>query len=177
MIRKARVTDCKNLAALSIQVWLNTYARDGLNDVVTDYVLNTFTQQYFKEKLSQPSYQLYVYVENDHLLGFVAVDLCSFCKGDVGGKNSGYEVETLYVQNRQQGKGVGRALLEYISAQHDDCYWLTTWVGNVEGLGFYRHIGFEDIGVSYFELDGQQHENRVLMYKEKFAQALPAEVL
>ena len=160
MIRKALPEDCKNLAALSIQVWLNTYARDGVNTIVTDYVFETFTEQHFANKLAESSYQLYVFVEEENLLGFIAIDLDSFWKGE----QNGYEVDTLYVQNRQQGKGVGRALLEHIGEQHGRCYWLTTWVHNVEGLSFYRHIGFNDNDVAYFELDGEKHENRVLMF-------------
>lgn len=162
MIRKALPKDCKNLAALSIQVWLNTYARDGINTIVTDYVLDTLTEQHFVKKLADSNYQLYVFVEGDNLLGFIAIDLNSFWKG----AENGFEIDTLYIQNRQQGKGIGRALLRHVSEQHGNCYWLTTWSKNVEGLSFYNHIGFKDIDVSYFELDGEKHENRVLMYRK-----------
>ncbi len=161
MIKKALVKDCKNLAALSIQVWLNTYARDGINDVVSSYVLDTFNQQYFVDKLSQADYCVYLYTDEDHnLLGFIAVNLAASWKN---GKH-GFEIDTLYVQNRQQGRGIGKALLSFVAEQHGGNYWLTTWLHNVEGLSFYRHIGFKDIDVSYFELDGEMHENRVLAY-------------
>lgn len=161
MIRKATESDCKNLAALAIQVWLNTYAREGINQIVSDHVLTTFNEQHFKDQLAQEGFSVYVYCDEQNLLGFIAIDLLS----QWGSSEHGFEIATLYVQNRQQGRGIGRALLNFVGSQFAPCYWLTTWAHNVEGLSFYQHLGFEDIGVSYFELAGEQHENRVLAYR------------
>lgn len=165
-IRKAQRQDCRNLAALSIQVWLDTYAREGINNLVTNYVLDTFNERHFLEKLTQPNYHIYAAVEGDNLLGYIAIDLSSQRENAAAGKDYGYEVDTLYIQSRQRGKGLGSALLKHAGVEFGHCYWLTTWSHNTEGLGFYRHLGFEDVGVSYFELDGQLHENRVLVYCE-----------
>ncbi|OUS39745.1 N-acetyltransferase ['Osedax' symbiont bacterium Rs2_46_30_T18] len=163
MIRPAITADCINLAALSIQVWLNSYARDGLRNGLSEYVLNTFSQKHFEQLLSRQDYQILVYEQQEHLLGFIALDL----KSQFETAENGYEVDTLYVQNRHQGKGVGRQLLQAACNSHGKNYWLTTWVGNLEGLSFYQHLGFKDIGEYFFELEGEQHENRVLAFKGK----------
>ena len=160
MIRRATLSDCNNLAALSIQVWLSAYARDGINAAISDYVLATFNQQHFVTLLAQDDYQIYVATENDLLLGFIAVNLCS----DFKSSEHGFEIDTLYVQGRQQGRGIGRRLLQYIATEHQAKYWLSTWSHNVEAIDFYRRFGFKDIGQSYFELDGAQHENTVLAF-------------
>ena len=161
MIRPALSVDCINLAALSIQVWLNSYARDGLRSGLSEYVLTTFTQKHFEQLLSRQDYEILVYEQQEHLLGFIALDL----KSHFNTADNGYEVDTLYVQNRHQGKGLGRQLLQAASTSYGKNYWLTTWVGNLEGLSFYQHLGFTDIGEYFFELEGEQHENRVLAFK------------
>ena len=48
--------------------------------------------------------------------------------------------------------------------QYAQKYWLTTWVNNEKAIGFYKYIGFSDIGIIFFDLDGEKHENRVLAY-------------
>ena len=39
MIRRAEERDASSLAAVSIEVWVNTYLRDGVSPVFADYVL------------------------------------------------------------------------------------------------------------------------------------------
>jgi hypothetical protein len=36
-------------------------------------------------------------------------------------------------------------------------------VENERALHFYSRIGFDDVGTAYFELNGKEHENRVLV--------------
>lgn len=44
MIRVARKQDAINLAVLSMQVWLETYAQEGIRSEYSHHVLNTFTE-------------------------------------------------------------------------------------------------------------------------------------
>jgi ribosomal protein S18 acetylase RimI-like enzyme len=162
MIRKAQAKDCLNLAALSIQVWLNAYAREGINVAVSNYVMRTFSEAHFQRLLARADYQMYVLTEQNNLLGLIALDF----KAQFKSPDNGFEITTLYIQDRQQGKGLGSQLLQHVNGLYKPVYWLTTWSQNIEAIGFYQHLGFNDIGVSYFELDGEQHENRVLGYSE-----------
>lgn len=47
-------TDAANLAALSIEVWLHTYARDGIRQAFSDYVLREFTAERFAAHIADP---------------------------------------------------------------------------------------------------------------------------
>ncbi len=40
--------------------------------------------------------------------------------------------------------------------------WLTAWSGNTKALGFYAAQEYEDLGLTHYEFEGQQFENRVL---------------
>ena len=39
--------------------------------------------------------------------------------------------------------------------------WLTAWSGNVPALAFYPAIGYQDIGVTEYVIEGQGYENRI----------------
>lgn len=157
MIRKATQDDCTNLAALSLQVWLHTYANKGIRSKIANYALTTFTESYYQGLLNEPICQIWVYIRDEHLVGFIAVDLSS----DFGEGLSGYEVTTLYVSEHFHGQGIGRELLEKVKSLYGTPLWLSTWIDNEKAIKFYRKAGFEIIGELNFDLDGEKHENHV----------------
>ncbi|MEZ8224392.1 N-acetyltransferase family protein [Vibrio splendidus] len=160
MIKKARLSDCLDLAALSLQVWLHTYATQGLRAKVSHYALSTFTERHFQQLLNNPACQIWVYIHEEHLVGFISVDLDS----NFNDETHGYEVTTLYVSEHFQGQGVGRKLLDEIKVQHGASFWLSTWVNNQKAIDFYRNLGFKLVGELSFDLEGELHENHVFSY-------------
>ncbi|BCE00834.1 GNAT family N-acetyltransferase [Marinicellulosiphila megalodicopiae] len=165
MIREANKNDALNLAALSIQVWLNTYAVDGVRNEISKYVIHRFTEHYFLDQLNQNNLKTLVFVEDDLLLGYITIDLdahyIDVTQVDI---TQGYEITTLYVQSQFKGKGIGKKLLGQVQTQFGNTCWLTAWVFNENAIGFYKHIGFKDIGMKHFELEGELHENRILAF-------------
>ena len=161
MIRRANKNDSINLAALSIQVWLHSYATEGIRKEISDFVIGTFTEQYFKDLLNNPSYRILVFIKEDHLVGYIMANLESFWQD----QSNGYEIDKLYVQEHFQGQGVGRHLLSEMAAQYGGTFWLSTWIHNKKAISFYKDFGFIDIGHRYFELDKELHEHRVLAFK------------
>jgi diamine N-acetyltransferase len=111
MIRIADKNDCKNLAALSIQVWLHTYATEGIRKEISNYVLTTFTEQYFVDLLKTSNYKIYVHVEKENLLGFIAVNLESFFNHE----SNGFEVCTFYIQEHFKGQGIKNGVQDFKS--------------------------------------------------------------
>lgn len=118
MIRKAKKSDCLNLAVLSLQVWLTTYATNGIRSPISRYAISTFTESYFVELLGKSSVDIRVFEENFHLVDFIVVDLKSTFKGC---SNLAYEVAALYVSPHFQGARIGRKLLKEIQ----DVAWST----------------------------------------------------
>ena len=160
MIRLAKKNDCQNLAALSIQVWLHTYATEGVRNEISNYVLTTFTEKYYLDLLEKPSYKIFAYVERTNLLGFIVVNLDSFFKSEA----NGFEICTFYVQEHFQNQGIGKSLLNIIKENYGEVFWLSTWVHNTAAIAFYKKCGFKDIGSRNFKLGDDLHENRVLSY-------------
>ena len=156
MVREATKDDCAKLAVLSIRVWLDTYAQEGIKTEYADYVLSTFTADYFLEILNNTKYRVLVSEENEILHGYVMVNL----ESNYQTPESGFEVEKLYVDGLFKGKGVGKKLLKSMEDQFGRQYWLYTWVKN-ESNGFYEHLGFSRIGSLTFEFFGALIENNV----------------
>ena len=159
MIRDATPSDCINLAALSLEVWLQTYSVDGIRTENSKYALSTFTEAYFRKLLQTPGYKLLVFVEGIYLRGYTLINLASRFENT----DTGFEIEKLYVQTHFQGRGIGRHLLSEIKARYGNRFWLYTWVRN-KSIGFYKKYGFRDIGRYDFKLEDETIENRVLAY-------------
>ncbi|EIZ0312237.1 GNAT family N-acetyltransferase [Vibrio parahaemolyticus] len=161
MIRKAEITDCMNLAALSLQVWLHTYATQGLCSQISSYVLSNFTENHFVNLINNHAVDIRVFEKDSHLIGFIVVDLESKFEASV---DTGFEVATLYVSEHFHGIGVGRQLIQEVKRLHGVPFWLSTWTENHDALGFYDKLGFEIVGELHFSLDGELHQNHVLAY-------------
>lgn len=156
MVRKATKGDCVKLAALSIKIWLDTYAREGIKTEYAEFVLSTFTATYFFEILNTTKYHVFVSEEHDVIQGYVMVNLESYYQTS----SNGFEVEKLYIDNLFKGKGLGRKLLNEVENQFGNKYWLYTWVEN-ESNGFYEYLGFSRVGLLTFDFAGTLIENNV----------------
>jgi len=62
MIREAKPEDCVDLAVLSLQVWLHTYATKGIREKISRFALNTFTEKYFLDLLNRSENKVQVYI-------------------------------------------------------------------------------------------------------------------
>ncbi len=163
MIREAHADDSINLAALSIEVWLHTYARQRVRKEIARYVLQNFTEHFFVSTLEHANYRILVFIKEDHLVGYSMVNLRSMWLN----QSNGYEIDKLYVQEHFQGMAIGRQLLAETLARYGGSCWLSTWVHNEKALNFYKHMGFVDIGQRLFTLGKESHLNRVLAFISK----------
>ena len=115
-VRPAAAADAHTLAALAIQVWLDTYATDGVNDLLGRYVLSTFTPAAFAAWSESPDVALQVAHANGHLVGYA---LLQFGAAQPLAPGRDTELRTLYVQSPFRRSGVGSLLLrEARSAAH-----------------------------------------------------------
>ena len=159
MIREANESDCINLAALSLEVWLQTYSIDGIRTENSKYALSTFTEEHFKKFLTDSKYKLLVFTQGIYLRGYALINLESRFKNE----ENGFEIEKLYVQGAFQGQGIGRNLLSEIITRYGNRFWLYTWVRN-KSIEFYKKFGFKDIGQYDFKFGNDMIENRVFAY-------------
>ncbi|WP_440056978.1 GNAT family N-acetyltransferase (plasmid) [Pseudoalteromonas sp. T1lg65] len=155
-LREASLKDCELIAALSIQVWLETYAKDGIKPEIAQYVLTEFTPEHFAHCIRNSNKRILVCTSGNYLCGYVMVNLASDCElGDFG-----FEVEKCYVHQAFKGRGIGQQLMEAVKAQFGECFWLYTWIEN-QANGFYQHLGYQLVGIHRFTFNHVEIINNV----------------
>lgn len=163
MIRKATIQDGANIAAISIQVWLDTYAHHGIRPVLSRYVLSEYSEERVRGRIESEEQIFLLYEEKNHLLGFAAVDLNAVCPPS---GEALPELVQLYVQERSTGKGIGSRLLKAARTLSLNSggrgIWLTVKADNRRALQFYMRHGFGRQGTVFFELEEERHENYLL---------------
>lgn len=164
-IRAATLGDAPGLAVLAAQVWLHTYATDGVSPEIAAYVLAELIPAKFAESIEKPSTQVLLAEQAGNLVGLAVVERDIPCPAEAG--DSMVELKTLYVQAHFLGQGVGAALLRTAEAwgreQGQQRLWLTVNAQNRRAIGFYQHQGYTQVGTTYFELGTARHENHVLV--------------
>ena len=161
--RMAVPSDAPILAAISIEVWLGTYIRRGINAFFAEFALNEFKSARFAALLEDPSEHVIVSENSDGLDGFIRISEGN--TAPVAGCST-VEVSTLYVQPRHRGRGLGRALLEqglhYARGIDAPSVWLATNSENASAIAFYLKQGFEKVGTTHFRIHDQAYPNEVL---------------
>jgi diamine N-acetyltransferase len=163
-IRLAQQADAKNLAALAIQVWLHTYAFNGISTLLSDYVFAEFTEEKFQQVIAAPDQCILVAEVNAHLVGYARLHF-NAKRSDV--LHTSTELATLYVQEHFTRREIGTALLA-ACAQHaqQQCgnpeFWLKVNHQNTRAISFYKKGGYTQHGIFFFELGDERHQNFVL---------------
>jgi ribosomal protein S18 acetylase RimI-like enzyme len=160
-IRLALASDASNIAALGMQVWLHTYAKEGIRQEISDFVFASFSPTSIAELIADSTKFVLVVQHHEHLLAYAVVKRGSPCPTR---PELSIELETLYVQAHFAGLGLGPALLlackEHLEALGGVAqFWLSTWHRNTAAINFYLKLNFQRQGSSYFQLSEEQHEN------------------
>lgn len=162
-LRDATPADALVLGVLAGQVFLDTYATEGVSPALAREALSQYAPAVFEARLQDPGVQMCVALRGSHAVGFVDIVHASACP--LPGVE-GPEVFRLYVQRPFQGRGLGRALMARAqaaaAARGRRGLWLAAWAGNRGALAFYARLGFTDRGRTDYVIKGQAFENRVL---------------
>lgn len=155
--------DAANLAALSIEVWLHTYARDGIRKAFSNYVLGEFTAAKFADHLADKNQAIVKCERGDHLLGYLRMDFDVPCPTL---PELTTEVATLYVRAHHARQGIGSGLLaratDICRARGITGFWLCVNRENAPAIRFYEAQRLVRNGSDYFELEGERYENFIL---------------
>lgn len=161
--RRATTADALPLSTLATQVFLDTYATQGINEALAREAATVYAAEVFERRLRDAAVELWMVEAGGYTVGFVDIAFATSCP--VPGVH-GAEVFRLYVQRPFLRRGLGRALMARAGASARarglDAIWLTVWAGNHAALAFYQSLGFRDIGTTEYVIGDVGHENRVL---------------
>lgn len=166
LLRAAQAPDALCLQVLATQVFLDTYATQGIRPALAREVLETFALPRFEAWLADGGSQLHVAEREEHLLGFAHVTLgARHDLASAAGEGEQAELLRLYVQEPFTGQGLGTALLRQAErsahAAGARVMWLSPWVGNHRAIAFYPRRGYQDHGQTWHRWEGEAFENRL----------------
>ncbi len=161
-LRKAEISDASSIAAISIEVWIGTYLKRGVNSRFADFALQEFTPSKIRQLIRDPNEFTLVSDNDEGIDGFIR--LSSERNAPIVGW-SGMEISTFYVQPRHHGKGIGKRLLKSALQccldKKAGLVWLTTNAENDPAIAFYLAQGFEQIGETLFHIGDEGYLNNV----------------
>jgi GNAT superfamily N-acetyltransferase len=164
ILRPATAADARCLGVLATQVFLDTYATDGIRPAIAAAVLDAFSTARMTELLTHRDVKICVAEQRGHLIGFAQVTLGA--AHDLVKSDAPAELDRLYLQAPFAGRGLGSALLQAAQtmavAGDAQTLWLTSWDQNHHALDFYARHGYVDQGEADFHMHGEHHLNRVL---------------
>lgn len=162
--RKARHDDAARIAVLATQVWLHTYATEGISAAIADYTRTDLIPEKFLAIQKDSTSLLWVAERGGCLIGFAVLKWGAVCPVS---SLTLAELQTLYVQAHFVGKGVGRQLLSVAEKEAVDKagmpLWLSVNASNVKAIGFYMRHGYTKQGVTDFVLGQKRHENWIMI--------------
>lgn len=163
-LRAASAADAQTLSALSIQVFLDTYATEGVRPDLAQEAFTEYSVEAFARRLADPARRFVLAEIGSGLVGF-AETVIAEGPAPVGGI-SGARLERLYVQPAAQGSGIGKALIERaerLAAEGPSrVLWLIAWDRNERALGFYAGLGYRDLGAGTYTFQDMTYGTRVL---------------
>ena len=163
-LRVAAPEDALCLSVLAMQVFLDTYATDGIRPELAREVLTSYSQTTFSEAVASEDNCVLVAEIKGHLVGFAQVTLAA--RHELAPAGAQAELLRLYVQEPFTGAKVGTQLLaraEQVAATAGaSVMWLSPWFHYLRARAFYAKRGYADYGVTYFTFENESHENRVL---------------
>jgi len=165
IIRKAGLDDATNIAVLKQQVWISTYAVEGIRQEFSGYVLAEFTVDKVREVLLKTDLQILVAMQENHLIGCVEVSLTP--TRPTATIDACPEMTVLYVLDRFGGMGIGRQLLtealQELSGHGYNRLWLTVYHENERAINFYKKNRFMPVGEKSFEMNGNKYKNWIML--------------
>lgn len=165
--RQATPADALCVGVLAMQVYLDTYATQGIRPDLARDVLAGYGPEAYARRLASSDVCCVLAERAGHLIGLAELKLNSPCVVDA--VHGPVELDRLYLQQPFQHQGIGAALLqraEQVAARHQAQHptqglWLTAWSGNARALAFYPRQGYADVGRAQHWIEGQAYENVV----------------
>ena len=163
IVRDATPEDALCIGVLGMQVFLDTYATEGIRSAIASEALQAFAPQAIMRLLALPGIAVLVAECNEHLVGFAQVKLntphAMIATANVA------ELQRLYIQERFTGLGIGYRLLQAAeqraALEGAALLWATVWDGNERALAFYPRRGYALLGAPTYTFQGETHGNRL----------------
>jgi ribosomal protein S18 acetylase RimI-like enzyme len=166
IIREAQMQDAISITMLKIQVWLDTYATEGLKSEYAEYLASEITKEKTEAIILNPHKKLFLVEKESYLIACYQLDYDTSCQvRDI----TDPELSVLYVSRHFQGEGIGYELLAHaedeVLKNNGSGLWLTAYYKNHNAIDFYNRQNYKVVDKCFFEMGENQYENFVFYKK------------
>lgn len=166
-IRRADPSDAAELAELGGRTFRATYAADTPADILETYVRRQFGVAQQTAELTDPSCHVLLAERGGVPIGYALLEVSAPPIDPAA--DATIQLSRLYVDAREQGRGVGDALfgaaIDLARSEGHGQMWLTVWERNERAIAVYGRWGFVDVGRVAFDLAGEAQIDRVLVVR------------
>ena len=156
--------DALCVGVLAMQVFLDTYATEGIRSDLAREALAGYSPEAFAPLLVDRSVSFVLAETQGHLIGFAELHHASACPAH---PRAHVELVRLYVQLHFQRQGIGAQLMKHAEQRAHalgvDALWLSAWCGNERALAFYPAMGYKDVGHAEHVIEGRAYPNRLFL--------------
>ncbi len=164
-IKKASLTDIKQLQVIGRQTFFETFANHNTSEDMQKYLDNSFSTNTLTSELSNPNSEFYFALLDNKVIGYLKINYGQ-AQTEIKDKKS-IEIERIYVLKDFQGKKVGQVLYDKainIARQTKSEYvWLGVWEKNPRAIKFYQKNGFVEFDKHIFKL-GNDEQTDIMMH-------------
>ncbi len=164
-IRRAELGDADALAEFGERCFRETYAPFNEPSDLELHLSRTYGAEHQRRELKDPAMNCLVALADSAVVGY-ALLRSGPAIASVAAANP-CEVRRFYVETTLHGQGLAprlmQAAIEAARAGGAGALWLTAWEHNPRALGFYRKMGFADVGASSFCLGTARQTDRVMV--------------
>ena len=167
IIQPVRPSDIDALLSLSLKTFYDAFEHLNNPEDFAAYTSVAFTHDKLLSEINNPNSAFYFAVIGDENVGYIKLNYASaqteFKDADA------VEVERIYVLASQQGKQIGKQLIDFAIAKAIEdglkYIWLGVWEHNLNAQRFYERGGFKAFSSHQFIL-GKDVQTDILMKKE-----------
>lgn len=166
-LRYGRPKDAKLLAEIGKKTFYDAYLKavdvKNLKTVIND----TFSEEHQLEEINNPDTIFLVATLDGKMAGYAKL-IKNASNEHIKGKDM-MELSRIYLLQEYIGKGIGKELMQrcMVEARQRGCdsLWLGVWENNHKAIGFYRKLGFREVGSHVFKF-GDEVQTDLIMELE-----------
>ena len=155
LVRRAHNQDVQAIAAIGRESFTWAFGHLYREEVLARYLEATYGEEKLASSLAKEANVYFVAEQDGRVAGFLKLKAGSPRSGAAGVQ---WQTQKLYVQPGLVHGGVGRSLMAAGVALMKErgvaSTWLAVYTGNERAKGFYRALGFRDVGSQTLDFEG-----------------------
>ena len=165
-ISRIQPSEVELLLQLSRKIFYESFNHLNTPENMQEYMDRAFNKKQLLSELENPHTEFYFLLLEDEPVGYLKLNLGA-AQSDLQ-DNDSIEIERIYVDQTQQGKGLGTILLE--KAKERACelrlqyIWLGVWEKNPGAIRFYERYGFHIFSSHKFRMGDEVQTDLLMRY-------------